>query len=123
MANELTLACSLGYKDSESADLKLAIAELLMNVSTKKFVYAKQNIGITEEAIGLGEVTSLGMALFINRDTTNFISIKTATGGTIFARLQPSNGFAAFRFGSGVTAPFAIADTAACQMEYIIVSV
>lgn len=121
MANELTLSATLDYADSESADELLQVVEKIVNVSTKKYVKAKQSIGTSEEAIGLGEVTSLGWAIFINRDSTNFITLKTATSGTIFARLNAGE-FAMFRFGSGVTAPFATADTAAVQLEYMIVS-
>ncbi len=121
MSNEITLSGSLAYADSEGSSLSLALAALMATASTKKFVYAKQNIGITEEAIGLGEVTALGWSLFINRDSTNFIELRVATAGTKFVRLHPGK-FAMFYFGSGITAPFAIADTGACQMEYLICS-
>ncbi len=121
MANELTLNATLAYADAESADEVLQIADLAATASTLKYVKAKQNIGITEEAIGLGEVSSLGWGLFINRDSTNFIELRTGTGATKFAKLKHGE-FAFFRFGSGITAPYAIADTGACQMEYIIVS-
>ncbi len=121
MANEITLSGSLAYSDSEGSSLSLALSALMATAATKKFVYAKQNIGITEEAIGLGEVTSLGWALFINRDATNFIELRVATAGTKFARIHPGK-FALFFIGSGITAPFAIADTAPVQMEYLICS-
>lgn len=121
MANELTLNASLVYADAESSDVDLALADVLANVGTKKFTKAKQNIGITEEAINLGEVTSLGYALFVNRDPTNYLELRVATGGVKFAKLRPGK-FAFFEFGSGITAPFAIADTAPCQLEYLIVS-
>lgn len=120
MANEITITGKLEYADSESADLSLEVLEKAANVATKKFIHHKQNIGITEEALDLGELTSLGWAIFINRDTTNFVNIKTATSGTIFAKILAGE-CAMFRFGSGVTAPFAIADTAACQLEYLII--
>lgn len=120
MANELTLTGSLSYSDSESADLTLDLSKIA-SVTTKIFVWNKQNIGITEEAINLGEVSSLGWAIFVNRDATNFIELRTGTGATKFAKLKAGE-FCVFRFGSGITAPYAIADTAACQMEYIIIS-
>ena len=44
-----------------------------------------------------------------------------ATGGTKCVKLLAGE-VAMFRFGSGVTAPYIIADTAACQVEYIIIS-
>lgn len=59
--------------------------------------------------------------MFINRDSTNFLTLKTGTGGTVMIKIPPGK-FALFHFGSGVTAPYAIADTAACQLEYIICS-
>lgn len=122
MANELTLNASLSYDDSEDSEILLEIADKLVSVSTKRFIHHKQSIGTTEEAIVLGEVSgSLGWGLFINRDSSNYISLKTASGGTIFARLNAGE-FAFFRFGSGVTAPYAVADTAACQLEYLIAS-
>lgn len=121
MADELELSASLAYTDSEGADEILQIVEKFANVSTKKYVKAKQNIATSEEAIGLGEVTSLGFAIFINRDSTNYVELRTATSGTYFAKLLPGE-FAMFRFGSGVTAPFALANTSAVQLEYMIVS-
>lgn len=121
MANEVTATGSLSYADSESADEVLSITEKLATVATKKYIKAKQNIGFAaEEAIALSEVTSPGWAFFINRDSTNFISLKVATGGAIFAKLLPGE-FAFLRLGSGAQAPFAIADTAACQLEYLLV--
>ena len=86
-------------------------------MATKKFIGCKQNIGTSEEAITLGEVTSPGWAFFINRDETNFIELRVATGGAKFAKLKPGE-FAFLRLGSGAQAPYAIADTAACQLEY-----
>lgn len=120
MADEITLSASLGYEDSENADTVLAITEKLATVATKKYIRHKQNIGTSEEAIVLGEITSPGWAIFINRDLTNFINLKVATGGAIFAKLLPGE-FALLRLGSGAQAPFAIADTGACQLESLIV--
>jgi hypothetical protein len=118
VANELTLNASISYEDSEDTTVSPpAIADLLASVATKKWIGAKQNIGTSEEAVTLGEVTAPGWALFINRDETNFINLKVATGGSIFAKLKPGE-FALLRLGSGAQAPFAISDTAACQMEY-----
>lgn len=120
MANELTLNGSLAYADSEGSDISLAISALLASVATKKFIHGKQNIGITEEAIVLGEVTSPGWSIFINRDVTNFIELRVATGGAKFAKLLPGE-FWCGRLGSGAQAPFAISDTGACQLEYLLI--
>lgn len=122
MANEVTLNASMAYADSEGADEALSIVELLATVATKKYTKFKQAIGFAaEEAIQLGEVTAPGWALFINRDATNFIELRVATSGAIFAKLLPGE-FALLRLGSGSQAPTAQADTAACQLEAFIAS-
>ena len=113
--------CSLSYEDSELTEEVLELVDKLVTVATKRIVRAKQAVGTSEEALGLGDISALGYCILINRDATNFINVKTATGGTIFARINAGE-FAAFRFGSGVTAPFVIADTAACQLDYLIIS-
>ena len=117
MANEFSFTAKVAYADSEGADFEFGIEQIAATIGTKRYLHAKQNVAITEEALNLGDVTTLGWFLGVNRDTTNFLSIKTGTGGTIFARLNPGLP-ALFRFGSGVTAPFVIADTATCQLEY-----
>ena len=120
MANELTLNGTLAYADSEDADVSLQITDLLASVATKKFLKFKQNIGITEEAVTLGECTSPGWAMFLNRSETYTINLKVATSGAIFAEIKPGE-FALLRLGSGAQAPFAIAITGACQMEVLLV--
>ncbi len=121
MANELTLTAALEYADSEGANIGLMVRDLIVSVATKKYVLMKQNIGIVEEALKLGEITSLGFVLFVNRDITNFVELRVATSGTKFCKMLAGEP-ALLRFGSGITAPFAIADTAACQLEYLMAS-
>lgn len=128
MANEITLAGSLSYEDSEGTEQSLSMANVIKSVTTKKITRLKQNVATSEEAINLGDVTAPGYAILINRDETNFINLKVATGGAIFARLDAdtagngTGGFAILKFGSGAQAPYAIADTAACQMDILICS-
>ena len=76
-----------------------------------------QTIGITEEALSLGDVATPGMFLAINLDPTNFVKIRSATGVTDLAKLLPGE-FCLFRMAA--TAPFAIADTAACRLWYLL---
>jgi hypothetical protein len=124
MSQEVTVNASLEYSDSEGSECPpLELTNFFANVTTKRFVRLKQNIGTSEEAIKLGELTTLGWAMFINRDLTNFINIKVATGGAIFAKLFPGECCGPLRLGSGAQAPFAIADTAACQMDVLIIEV
>ena len=121
MGNEITVGGSLAYSDADGSQFEIALSGLLATAGSKKFVRARQNIGTTEEAIGLGEVTSPGWGIFVNRDATNFIHPRVGTGGSRFARLRPGK-FAILELGADITAPFAIADTGACDMDYAIVS-
>lgn len=123
MANEVTLtAPSLAYADSEGADEILALAEKKASVSSKKYIKTKQAIGSSEEAINLGEVTAPGWAFFINRDATNYIELRVATGGAKFAKMLPGEPAGPFRLGSGAQVPFAISDANTPIMEYMIVN-
>lgn len=121
MANEITVNASLAYEDSENADVLLDVAGLLANVSVKRFVHLKQSIGTSEEAINIGDLSAPGYAIFRNRDSTNYIELKVATGGAIFAKLLPGE-VALLRLGSGAQAPYAIANAASCQLEFLIVN-
>lgn len=121
MANEITINASLAYEDSEDADVLLDIVDKLATVSVKRYVKGKQNIGTSEEAISLGDLSAAGYAFFRNRDETNYIELKVATSGAIFAKLLPGE-VALLRLGSGAQAPYAVANTAACQLEYLIVN-
>lgn len=128
MAHEITVNATLAYSDSENTEDDLQVIDALFSVSTKLVTRLKQNIGTTEEAIKLGEVSAPGYAMFINRDTTNFIELRVATGGAKFAKLRPDTdgdgkgGVALLELGSGAQVPFAIANAAACQMDIFIIS-
>jgi hypothetical protein len=123
MADEITLGASLSYLDSEMDEaIEISLSALLASVSTKKFTRVKQNVGTSEEAMVLGEVTSLGWLLIVNRDATNFVEWRTATGAGNDAIKIPARRFALFHVGSDVTAPFLIANTAACQVEIFLIS-
>ncbi len=119
MANELTLNASVEYLDSTDSQTSLEIADLLRTVSAKKFFKGKQSVATAEEALVLGDITTRAWCMLINRDSTNFINVKTGTGGTIFAKMLAGE-FCFLRLGSGAQSPFVIADTAACEMEIIL---
>lgn len=91
-----------------------------MDVTTKRPFKTVQNVGITEEALLLGDGGSIGYVLLKNLDSTNFVEIRTGTGATKFVKLLAGE-IALFRFGSGVTAPYVIADTAACDLEITLI--
>lgn len=122
MASEVVLSGGITYgPDANSLAADLIVTRLVQTSAGLKLIHAMQSVGITEEAVVLAEVTSIGWAMFINRDATNFIELRVATGGAKFAKLRPSGGFCLCYMGSGAQVPYAIADTAACLMEYLLV--
>ena len=122
MADEISVNASLAYSDSEGTDVSMELVNFLATVTTKRIQRHKQAIGTSEEAIKLGEIATCGYALSINRDATNYIELKVATGGAIFAQLF-AGVCAMLRLGSGAQAPYAIAHTAACQRDCFIIEV
>lgn len=122
MANEITLNASVAYEDSEDTEESLEIAALLKSVATKKVIKIKQAIPTSEVAINLGGIAAPGYTIIVNRDLTNYVSFRRASGETEAFRLDPINGFLIGKLGSGSQVPYLIANTAACQVEFLICS-
>jgi len=121
MTNTATITANLAYSDG-SGDIELGNTEgLAVTLTNAGFTRIRQSVGTSEEAVTLGDATAPGYAVFINRDATNYIDLKVATGGAIFARLSAGGGLALLNLGSGAQAPFAAANTAACIMDILIV--
>ena len=79
--------------------------------------HLRQTIGTSEEAINMGvDITIPGWFMAINRDSTNYIEIRQGTGIADLVRLNAGEA-CCFRLAADATAPFAIADTAACELE------
>lgn len=122
MANELTISATFAFTDGVTELFERTLSEITANSSNKKMVHVIASIGTAEEAMQLGETSgALGYCLIRNLDGTHFVEVRAATAGTKIVKILAGK-FALFQFGSGVTAPFIIADTGACSVEYVIVS-
>lgn len=126
MADELHHLMGFYFKAANGAEDGISVPDTAIDVTTKKTTHIGQSIGTSEEALNLGDVSPTGATLIvINRDTTNYVEIKDGTGGTIIAKLR-ANGvgvnWCCIPLGSGITAPYAIANTAACEVDIFIVS-
>lgn len=120
MANEITVSFSLAGSKGSTA-LSLALASVTFNMSGSHMVQLRQTIGTSEEAINMGvDITIPGWFAAINRDATNFVEIRAATGVADLVRMDPGEG-CLFRLAADATAPFAIADTADCELEIILI--
>lgn len=119
MANELSLSGTASYEDTFGVTAAIDIPALTVTLSTKKVLHTKQSVGTSEEALVLGDVASRGYCVLINRDDVNFVNVKVATSGAIFAKLLPGE-WCILRLGSGAQSPFVIADTAECELEILL---
>jgi hypothetical protein len=114
MADEITMTFQILLSNGNLRDtfsspggaVDQAAAKLARNVQT---------IGTSEVALELGDVTTPGWCVFQNLDDTNFVEIGNT--GAMFLKLKPLEQ-CLVRIGS--VAPFAVADTAAIELFYVI---
>lgn len=122
MADELQLSARLKFaKGARNADTDgMGITGLTFDVSGTDFIHASQSIATSATAIDIGGITACGYMVVVNRDSTNYVEISRATLSSGQGTIKLLAGeFAVFRLGSNT--PYAIADTAAVEIEYIIV--
>jgi hypothetical protein len=116
MANELTVVSSLSFT---KGGVTVAFGGTkTVTVAGDKYIKTVQAIGTSEEAIQKGELGTLGFMCVKNLDDTNFVLIVGATGLTSGNKLMPGES-GVFRLSGN--APFAKADTAPCNIEFMIV--
>ncbi len=119
MANEGTIKTFFKFVKN-GVSVLVELATLQFDVAGTNVLDHVQSIGTSEEAITLGDITVGGYARFENLDSTNFIELRQATGASDFCRLLAGD-VAIFRISPDMTAPFAIADTASCDMRVTII--
>ena len=119
MASELAISASMKFSKGSSEPL-LAMLNKVFDVSGTQFQMMRQSVGTSEEAINLGEVATGGWFFAINRAAANFVSIRQATGGTNFIRLNVGE-FCLFRIHASSAAPFWISDTASSEVEFLLI--
>lgn len=117
MANELTISASISFTKG-GVTAALSRAGTTLTVSGTKYTRVVQSIGLTQQALELGDVGTPGYSLIVNLDATNFVKIRGASGGVDCIKLKPGE-FCLFR--NAGSAPFAIADTAICKIEHLLI--
>lgn len=124
MADELTLTIKAVLANSGTKVVfpDSAAQTIEVTVSGTGLVHARQTIGTSEEALDLGDIATGGYFVAINRDPTNYVQIRSGTGATDLVRLEAGE-TCAFRLSPDATAPYAIADTAACELEFLLIEV
>jgi hypothetical protein len=112
MSDELTITAGIAFSKGSVAEDKLLSA--LVDVSGNDLIHNTQTVGTSEEALLLADV-AVGYILMRNNDTANFVKVRAATGATDLIKILPGE-FALFRMVA--SAPYVIADTGSCVLEY-----
>jgi hypothetical protein len=116
MANELNLNASLSFVKN-AAQVQRNINSSL-TVTGNSIVQAVQNIGTADETLALGDISTIGYVFFHNLDGTNYIQI--GSDGALYPLKLKAGEWALLRWNAA--AIHAKANTAACDLEYIVVS-
>lgn len=119
MANEILIGASLSFAKSGDSDVMAGNATVTLNGS--KHLHQRMTVTTTELALQLGAVTAGGYLFIRNADPTNYVQVKAATGATPLVRLKAGE-FCLFRLDAGATAPFIQANTASCDVEYLLLA-
>ncbi len=118
MATSGAVQCSLSFSKGNTNDALEAFLQFV--VTGTDCVRKTQQIGFaSEEAIQLGsDIGTNGWFMAINRDPTNFIYIRPATGVANMCKLLPGE---PCLFRLAASAPYAQADTGICQLDYLLI--
>jgi hypothetical protein len=91
----------------------------VIEVTGDQFFGHRQSIATGGEIMQLGDVATGGWCIAINRDPTNYVEIKFDNAATNLIQLETGE-CACFRTAVS-SVPTATADTAAVELEYIII--
>lgn len=122
MAQEITFGYSLTvYKPSVMAQaLNRAVAEQRITMTGTTLVYGTMSVATSATAVPMGQVTAPGWCWFHNLDPTNYLTIRNGSGGADLLQLLAGESFWCRLISTA--APYAVANTAACGLEYILLS-
>jgi hypothetical protein len=120
MADESTLTVVHSYGDDEDTTMpNFGVSDLAIDVATLKPAWKKVSVATAEQVLDLDGITAAGaMLIGVNRDTVNYLEIRSGTGAANDIVKVLAGEPCCFRFGSDITAPYIIANTAAVQFEY-----
>ena len=117
MANELTLTATLKF-DKSTKSVDVGKTGLQLDVAGGDHITKTQSVGTSQEAIVIGEITTPGYIFVRNLDSTNYVEIRDGSSGADVVKVR-AGGIALFELATAT--PFAIANTASCEIEYTII--
>jgi hypothetical protein len=122
VADEITVAVSLSaYKSSIMSEaLGRSVDGETFTMTGNYVSHGVALIATSVTAIPLGQVTAPHWAFFRNHDASNFLKIRNGSSGADLLKLLAGEFFCGPLYDSAV--PYAIADTASCLLEYLILT-
>jgi len=115
MANEIAITASLSYTKGGASD-SLSVTGLADTLVGTRAIHHVQSVATNPgEALDPGEASVGGWLIIKNLDADNFVTLEVGEA-TSFCQLNPGE-VALFRATAAVTA---VADTAACLVEYLL---
>ena len=119
MANEITLTAKLSVTNGNFTDERNA-NRISITQSSLGAQGGVQNIGTSHEAISLGDVSTEGYVWMRNLDDTNFVQVGLDGGASLTPVIRMNAGESCvFRLDAAATL-YAEADTAACDLDILI---
>ena len=121
MANEIQVSCYLSC--NKATVMSAPVWKALTNLFTMSGNYIEQGsftVTTSATAIPLGSVATPGYFFAYNTDATNYVQLMNGSGGTVAIRLTAGQ-FCIFPWDNSAT-PYAIANTASCILEYLLLS-
>ncbi len=121
MANEISVTASLSVNKPSIMSIAIgrAVTGLVFNMTANFYSEGTISVGTSATVIPLGQVSTPHWTFFKNVDPTNFITIRNGAGGADLLKLLPGE-IAICPLLDG-SVPYAVANTAAALLEYLIV--
>lgn len=128
MANEITVASYLQYAKAAAGvpQTNYPFTNAVKTLSITGVNYQQGTFSVPTSAGGTaipkGGVGTVGWIILQNLDPTNYVQVLCAASGTAFARLLPNEPPIVLRLDqSGANVPAFIANTAACEVAYLLI--
>lgn len=125
MSNEIQIRCSLTFSKSGASGGMDFFGSI--DWAGTKYQKGRQSVGFAaEEPLNLGDAAAGGWLFIKNLDATNFVQVRRGTGEGALIRIRGGTTnkkeFCCFRLDVGASAPYVIADTAAVEIEYLLLT-
>lgn len=117
MANELTITTSLSYSKSSDTVTRSKTSQITVSGSVR--ASGVQTIGTSEEALAIGDVTSVGVVFIQNLDPTNYVEVAAVPSERYSIKIKAGESYAFRAVGNTI---YCKANTAPVKVAYEVFS-